>query len=385
MPWIQLVRMIGQPGQPTHWMLPQEEDRRLAPFFNHLPLMDIDEQLFGKQVPFIREGLQHPRADDPHWQPIDHSREVGDVAAAAHFISGWYDWALRELLADYAALQAAGRAPHLTIGPWYHADIHWVPEALRLGLNWFDVQLKGRRELLREKPVRIYVMGADEWRDIDAWPPPAREVRYYLHHDRRLSIEAPEAQSTPDRYRYDPADPTPSVGGALINLPNGAALDNRALEARPDVLTYTTPPLENDVEVIGGARLELYARSGLEHTDFFGRVCDVQPDGRSINICDGLLRVEPANLAKDTEPSQGLGIVRLEIKLWPTSHRFLRGHCIRLQVSSGAHPRWARNLGTGEPIGTATRMLVADQTIYHDNEHPSALVLPVTTPLPSLA
>jgi putative CocE/NonD family hydrolase len=150
-------------------------------------------------------------------------------------------------------------------------------------------------------------------------------------------------------------------------------LDNRPLEARPDVLTYTTAPLAADLEIIGTPRLELYARSSLAHTDFFARLCDVQPDGRSINICDGLLRVTPGAGGPG-------GILRLAWDLWPTAHRFRRGHRLRLQVASGAHPRWSRNPGTGEPPSTATRLLVADQTIYHDPDHPSALVLPVSEP-----
>jgi putative CocE/NonD family hydrolase len=174
----------------------------------------------------------------------------------------------------------------------------------------------------------------------------------------------------PDHYRYDPANPTPSVGGTL--LLTGGPRDNRRLEARPDVLSFTTASLDADLEVIGPISLELYVRSSLEHTDFAGRLCDVHPDGRSINICDGLLRLNP-----DTDGVQPDGSRRIQIDLWATAHRFRRGHHLRLQVSSGAHPRWSRNLGTGEPIGTAVSMIAADQTIYHDRTRPSALVLPV--------
>ncbi len=335
----------------------------------------------GHPVSFYREWLAHPSADDPYWQRLNHDPGVPHATTAAHLVSGWYDLFLRELLADYAALKAAGRAPYLTIGPWAHTDLRLMAAALREGIAWFDAHLKEDRHRLRARPVRIYVMGADReaWRELDSWPPPAQETRYYLHANGRLSTEAPAADSPPDNYRYDPADPTPSVGGPLLMIPSGP-MDNRALEARPDVLTYTTPPLASDVEVIGPVRLELYARSSLAHTDFFGRLCDVHPDGRSINVCDGLFRVEPAasNLAKVLEPSQGSdGILRIEVDMWATAHRFRQGHRIRLQVSSGAHPRWARNLGTGEPIASGTRMLVAGQTIYHGSAHPSALVLPV--------
>jgi putative CocE/NonD family hydrolase len=148
--------------------------------------------------------------------------------------------------------------------------------------------------------------------------------------------------------------------------------DNRPLEARSDVLCYSTSPLPREVEIIGPVRLELFARSSLPHTDFFGRLCDVTPDGRSTNICDGLFRIEPRR--EDVEPD---GSLQVKIDMWATAHRFQRGHRLRLQVSSGAHPRWSRNMGTGEALATGVRTAIAEQTIYHDEAHPSALVLPV--------
>jgi putative CocE/NonD family hydrolase len=206
---------------------------------------------------------------------------------------------------------------------------------------------------------------------LPSWPPPAWETRYFLQPHAGLSQHEPPVRAAPDHYRYDPADPTPSVGGTL--LLTGGPRDNRQLEARPDVLCFTTAPLDADLEVIGLVSLELYVCSSLEHTDFAGRLCDVHPDGRSINICDGLLRLNPG-----TDGVQPDGSRRIRIDLWATAHRFRRRHRLRLQVSSGAHPRWSRNPGTGEPIGTATSMVAADQTIYHDGAHPSALVPPVT-------
>jgi uncharacterized protein len=247
-----------------------------------------------------------------------------------------------------------------------------VTEGLRAGLAWFDTHLRGASGRLWERPVRLFVMGADEWRELDAWPPPARERRYFLHGHGLLSPAAAALDSPPDHYRYDPADPTPSVGGPLLSRYAGPR-DNRALEARHDVLCYTTPLLEQAVEVAGAVRLELFFRSSVDHTDFFGPLCDVHPDGRSINICDGLLRVAPGAAAPQPD-----GSLRIMVDMWSTAHRFRAGHRIRLQVSSGAHPRWTRNLGTGEPLATGARMVAAAQTIYHDHVHPSALVLPVT-------
>ncbi len=352
--------------------MPDNMANTLAPAFQHLPLAEADTIAVGRPIPYYRDWHNHPQLDDPYWQAINHSARLPQVTAPAHFISGWYDLLLRELLADYDALAQAGRSPYLTIGPWFHTHMEGAQTSLREGIIWFDAHLKGDRSQLRYKPVRICIMGANEWREMDTWPPPTQPVRYFLHDQGELSTDNP-AKASPDNYRYDPADPTPSVGGPLLTVPCGP-VDNRALEARADVLCYTTLPLGKDVEIIGSPRLELYVRSSLPHTDFFGRLCDVHPDGRSINICDGLLRVEPSK--GQPQPD---GSLRIEIELWPTAQRFLRGHHIRLQVSSGAHPRWNRNLGTGQPIATSAQMLAADQTIYHDSAHPSALVLPVTT------
>jgi hypothetical protein len=246
-----------------------------------------------------------------------------------------------------------------------------MANALRLGVKWFDAHLKGHRDQLRARPVRLYVMGAEEWREYEDWPPPATETPYFLGENGRLSAQSPPSTSPPDVYCFDPADPTPNVGGALLSRDAGRR-DNRPLEARPDVLTYTTPPLEEPVEVIGPVRLLLFVHSDRAYTDFFGRLCDVTPHGRSLNVCDGIFRVEPGRGRRMAD-----GSLRLEIDMWATAYRFRAGHRIRLQVSSGAHPRYARNLGGEELAWTAVTMHPAKQQIFHDWERPSALYLPL--------
>ncbi len=342
--------------------------------FMRLPVGEADVEVSGHPATFFRDWLAHPEAGEDYWQERDHSRRVREVEAPAHLFGGWYDFFLREFLDDYAALRDAGKTPYLTIGPYPHGSFGGLAEGLRETFAWFDLHLKGEAHKARTKPVRLYVMGADEWRELDVWPPPAEETRYHLHPGGRLSPEASPADAPPDRYRYDPADPTPAVGGPLFGFSGKrGAVDNRELESRPDVLVYTTSPLREDVEIIGPVRLELYAGSSLDQADFFGRLCDVHPDGRSFNVCDGLFRLGPGK----GEP-QPDGSSRVEIDMWATAYCFRRGHRLRLQVSSGAHPRWNRNLGTGEPAATATTMLAAEQTVYHDREHPSAVILPVT-------
>ena len=229
---------------------------------------------------------------------------------------------------------------------------------------------------MRKKPVRLYVMGANRWRGFESWPPPSQQYRLYLHGNGaaktgRLRWQPAEVGATPDSYRYNPALPTPNLGGAKMGTDAGP-VDNRSLEERSDVLVFSTPPLPGDVEVIGYVGAELYVRSSLANSDFFVRLCDVDRSGRSLNVCDGNFRIEPGRGAPQPD-----GSLRLSIAMSATAHRFAAGHRIRVQVSSGAHPRFARNLGVPEPQTLSTSYQIADQTVYHDAAHPSAVVLPL--------
>lgn len=355
------------------YLYPAPLNRMLNRAFAALPISEADERLVGVPVAYYRKWLlpENAHFDAPFWRSVAYGARMSEVRAATHFIGGWYDIFLHQSLLDYAALCAAGQSPYLTIGPWKHLALGCVAESLRSGIAWFDAQLKAGRRRLRAKPVRLFLMGANAWREYDQFPVAARETRIYLRAHGQLGAASPAAHFAPDRYRFDPSDPTPALGGPLYS-PMAGAIDNRVLEARSDVLTYTTPPLQNEVEVIGRVRLELYARSTAPSFDIFARLCAVHPDGRSINLCDGLTRVDSGVGEKQAD-----GSVRLVVDMWATANRFLHGHRIRLMVASGAHPRFARNLGTGEPLATATRMIVAAQTIYHDTAHPSALILPI--------
>jgi hypothetical protein len=209
-------------------------------------------------------------------------------------------------------------------------------------------------------------MGAGEWRDFESWPPPGYEpARLHLHGGGALAAAPPAGEAGPDRYRYDPADPTPTVAGVRVFGKVGSA-DNRAVEARPDVLTYTSAPVTEQVEVIGEVGAEIWFRSSRAHADVFVRLCDVDESGRSWNVCDGLVSLSTAD---------ELGCARVE--LWPTAHRFAPGHRIRVQVASGAFPRFDRNRGAGEPRRTGSTLHTADQEVFHDAAHPSAIILPM--------
>jgi hypothetical protein len=288
-----------------------------------------------------------------------------------HLVAGWYDIFLNGQLADYFALVAAGQRPYLTVLPRQHLDPLVIWEGLREGLDWFDAYLRDEPERLRRRPVRLALMGSAEWHEMDFWPPPATASRYYLGRGGRLDASAPQPDGGASVYLYDPADPTPGLGGPVLSAGAGRR-DQAAVEARGDVLTFTTPPLRAKTDVIGPVRAELYVRSSLPYTDFIARLCVVDQGGRSSNICDGLCRVTPGKGAPQPD-----GSLRIEVDMWSTAQRFHPGQCVRLQVCSAAHPRWSRNLGGDAPLGHGRAGAIAQQTIHHDAEHPSALVLPV--------
>jgi len=346
--------------------------RRMAKAFATLPLHEADRVLTGEHVPFYQDWLAREH-DDAFWQPVEFDRHLDAVSIPVTMVTGWYDMFLPLQLADYLALRAAGRDARLTIGPWKHADPGVAFENLRDSLDWFSTHLLDTPAAAPRARVRLFVGGSERWVDFDEWPPPARAVRWHLQPGGGLHPRMPAGPTT-DRFQYDPADPTPSVGGSLL-ASSGGPRDNRALEQRGDVLVYTSSALMRDVEIIGPVSAELHARSSLRYTDFFVRLCDVEPSGKSINICDGLARLGPADWHSGTE-----GVAAASVSLWPAAHVFRRGHRIRVQVSSGAHPRFARNLGGGEPLGTAATIHVADQQVWHSAAHPSAIVLPVRDP-----
>ena len=342
--------------------------------FGHLPLGDVLRHVTGEDLQLFRDQLTHASTADGFWAPVDFRRFLAEWTVPTLLVDGWHDYPLPGVCEDYQVLRGAGVPVRLRIGAGGHLGGGGEGGMTDAPLEWFDTYLLERPDLLPrplpEQPVTVHVQGSGgDWRDLDDWPPPqSTPTRWYLHSGGHLTTDAPAA-AEPDRYRYDPADPTPSIGG--IGMLTGGARDNRELESRPDVLVYTSEPFTDALELIGAVGAELYVGSSLDHTDFFVRVCDVDPDGRSVNVCDGLQRFDPATIDRGPD-----GTFRAEVRVWPIGHRFAPGHRIRIQVSSGAHPVYARNLGTGEPPATATEMRAADQAVFHDPDHPSSITLP---------
>ncbi|MGP3915815.1 CocE/NonD family hydrolase [Nonomuraea sp. 10N515B] len=352
--------LIAVQERPLAMLRQPFQAKKIRRALSTLPLNQADVAAVGRRSDYIQDILTHD-ADAPRWAGLDHSDRVAQVTVPVSSIGGWYDIFLPGQLRDFRILQEAGRPARVTIGPWTHTAFNntAVLEAIEFGL----AHARGEQPPHR-LPVRLFVMGEEAWRDFETWPPPGyAPQRFHLQPSGALSTET-AGDSAPDRYRYDPADPTPAAGGVVMN--GGGRVDNGSLEARADVLTYTTDVLEEDAEVIGEVGAEIWFRSSLPYADVFVRLCDVDPRGRSANVCDGLVSLSGAE-----------EITRATVKLWPTAYRFKRGHRIRVQVSSGAFPRYARNPGTGESRATATTLRAADQEVYHDSAHPSAVILPI--------
>lgn len=367
--WTYLVAVQEHTNFLANLLAPVE--RKVRPAFARLPLSEADRQATGQHSPFFQAWLENSEYTSAYWQERSFEHTVKEVTIPIHMLGGWYDIFLPWQLRDYRTLREADRQPRLTIGPWSHAGMDNMFASVRESLAWFNAQLRGDAGQLREAPVHLFVTGANEWRDYADWPPPGtREQRFHLQPGGSLAEDTPPA-SDPDRYRYDPANPTPALSGPVL-MGKPLPTDNRSLEARPDVLVYTSAPLSHNLEVIGSVQADLHVQSSLEHTDFFVRLCDVDLRGKSTNVCDALLRLTPEHPAPQAD-----GTRHITFDLWPTAHQFKAGHCLRVQVSSGAHPRFARNTGSGEPLSSATRLIAAEQAVYHDPEHPSGIVLSI--------
>jgi len=369
--WASLIQAQAGPWLPNAVELLRGQPR-LRAALSHLPLGEADRLATGAEVAFFQRWLalagSPGAAADEYWGPMDHQHRLDGTGAAVLMVGGWHDIFLPWQLRDYARLRAAGARPHLTVGPWTHGSLGLAATTMRESLTWLRHHLRGEGRGVRSRPVRLHVGGAG-WREYDDWPPPVETARpWYLGPDGGLAPVPPSAP-TVDTFRYDPSDPTPSVGGPLLVANVAGVRDNRALEARPDVLVYTSDALDRDVEVVGPVAATVYVGATRPHFDLFVRLCDVEPSGRSLNVCDGLAKVTPGRF-----PEDGDGAVAVSVDLWPTAHRFGAGHRLRVQVSGGAFPRYPRGTGTPDPLSSATDLQPVELEIHHAGSH---LLLPI--------
>lgn len=334
-------------------------------------LDELDKRLTGSEVAWFREALSAPQRDGSYWAERDFSAGVKDVTARVQMVTGWYDSFLPWQLEDYAALQNLDRPRQLIIGPWTHTMEGLTSAGVKQGLAWLRGGLLNDPKLIEPATVRLYVTGEKKgWRDYDRWPPVEGTThQLWITGDDALGRSEPGVAGSRS-YRYDPTDSTPSVGGPIM-VTNRPVRDNQLLESRPDVVTFTSEPLTDVLEAIGPVRVRIFARGSEPNFDLFARVCDVDARGVSRNVSDALASVAPGRF----EPAED-GSVCVQFDLWPIAHRFAAGHRVRLQVSSGAHPRYVRNPGSGENPLTAQAMRSVDVELLYGPDRPSSVILP---------
>lgn len=389
--------------------------------YRHLPLRTADEVMLGRREPFWQDFMDHPD-NDAYWRvgsigSWPRAGEAGEgryarVRVPTLNVTGWHDTMLQPTINNYTGMVVHGpaslrRSHHLIVGPWFHpvgtrtlGGVDFGPDAAvdfyRVELRWFDYWLKGiDNGLDEEPPVHVFVTGDHRWRALPAWPvADARPTRYFLRSgghansrfgDGTLHAEA-EATDTPtvaapsDRFTYDPADPVPTVGGNTRSFPLvvGPA-DQRVVQTRRDVLVYTGPPLDRDLEISGRILCRLFAASTNTDTDFTAKLVDVHPDGEARILTDGIIRARYRDSFTTPSLIEPGRVYAYTIDLWSASHVFRRGHRIQLEIASSNFPKYDRNPNTGGRFGADTEWRVAEQTVLHDRRFASHLVLPVVS------
>jgi hypothetical protein len=381
----ELERVLAPAATP--WAPPLTDEA-----YQRLPLMAWAEQL-APVARYLTDYLQRPE-DGPPWWEISVERRHAEITVPMYHATSWYDIFLHGGLANFRGLHERTPSAHkLLVGPWAHlfpytnptsggaGDVDFGPGALisihEIQLRWFDHWLKGiDTGILDEPPVKIFVMGDNRWRDEHEWPlARTRYTPFYLQSDGVLSPQAPGEEQA-DHFVYDPDDPVPTRGGNTLILAMGVQ-DQRPVEARADVLVYTSAVMTEALEVTGPLAVTLYAASSAPDTDFTAKLVDVHPDGYARNLADGIVRAR----YRDSRTAPTLltpgEVTKFTIDLWATSHVFLPGHRIRVEIASSNFPRFDRNLNTGEDQATGTRRQSARQTVFHDARYPSHILLPV--------
>ncbi|MEM7537790.1 MAG: CocE/NonD family hydrolase [Chloroflexota bacterium] len=373
--------------------------------FHRLPIAK-QPTYAGREIDFWADWVEHPTYDDL-WASINVQEHWGDITVPAFNMGGWYDlWASNTFenfvgMREHGGSEAA-RKSKLIVGPWPHAlsastrvgEIDFGAQSMAdletMELQWLDYWLKGKDNgVLDEAPIKLFIMGINQWRDEYEWPLARTDWQtWYLHSDGHantlrgdgtLSMDAPNEEPS-DSYVYDPRYPVQTKGGNTCCAPHvvpWGPYDQRSVEMRSDVLCYTTPPLTEDTEVTGPITLILYASTDCPDTDWTAKLVDVSPSGYAKNLCDGIIRARFRESYSDPTLLEPNKIYEYEIHVGVTGNVFRKGHSIRLEVSSSNFPRFARNLNTGYEFAGGTEMRTASQTIYHRAEYASRLVLPV--------
>jgi putative CocE/NonD family hydrolase len=358
--------------------------------FSDGPVAEADDRSVG-DVAFFDDWALHTQRDD-YWRSIDGENRASKLKAPVLLMAGWYDPFLPTQLQDFRTIResAAGEVStrsRLIVGPWTHANAVRFPDGYETGdyrpaslaptIPWFDQLLSGReQDASLDSPVRIFVMGENVWRDENEWPLARTQYRsFYLQGRGKANsangdgqlLSSADSEDALDRFDYDPKHPVPTQGGAMLG-PRAGIFQQNEIEARNDVLVYSTAPLTGTMEVTGPVKAELFISTDAPCTDFTVKLVDVHADGKAYNLSDGILRV--------TSPSTQSPF-RIEVELWPTSFLFKKDHRIRIEVSSSNFPRYDRNPNTDGFIPTERQTRIARQVVFHGTSTPSRIILPV--------
>jgi putative CocE/NonD family hydrolase len=376
-----------------------------------LPLTDVP--VFDNEAgQYWREWLNHPSYDE-YWKQTDVNTQVEDISVPVLHVSGWYDSFFRGHTDFYEAMEERAeedvRENHrMVIGPWDHSTAGGTTPTMSgdkdfgidcvisqvmgdLALQWFDYWLKDEESGAGDLPkVRYYMMGANEWRETEEWPPEHSPTQFYLSSagtantrfgNGVLTKKVPDESVPPDSFKYDPFDPVPSCGGNIFmdEITPAGVQDQSQVEERDDVLVYTSPRLTSEVEIAGPVRVTLHAASSTSDTDFTAKLVDVEPDGYCANIAEGIVRGRYRSSREEAEFMEPGKEYEFNIDLWSTAHTFRENHQIRLEISSSNFPRFDRNPNTkvSPSEATADDFAIASQEVFHDAERPSHLTLPV--------
>ena len=371
---------------------------KINDLFSHLPLQTYGSQ-FDTHIPYLSDWISHNQPDDEYWESRSIQNRYHDISIPVLNIGGWYDIFSKVTLDSVMSVRResknllARRNQFVIMGPWAHGpgarkvgELDFGPDAAldldSIQRQWFNFWLKNMDTGIEEwPPVRIFIMGSNEWRSEYEWP--LKRTVYtpwYFHSDGEanssdgngsLTMTAPESGEPEDTFIYNPKNPVPTSGGNnLVAAPIGP-FDQQKLEKRDDILVYTSGILDKDVEVTGPVKAILFVSSSAPATDFTAKLLDVHPDGKAINLCDGIQSIQFTESDTPESPT------RVEIDLWVTSNRFLKDHRIRVEISSSNFPRFARNLNTNAPFGQGTEMKTASQKVFHSPRSASHIILPI--------
>jgi len=390
-------------GNRLLWMSENLHTAGYLPDFNkyvwHLPLRTADVAATGGTSEMFQQALAHPTYDK-FWRSISTRENLDKVRVPVFSVGGLYDNFAESDLEAFAAVHKNSGINRILIGPWPHnmsvpfPGVDFGPEAAvpirALTIEWFDQWLSGKdTPVVSEPPMRIFVTGANKWLEAHDWPPEhAHPLTFYLEsggHANSLSGDGVLRDRLPtryatDRYVFDPRNPTPTRGGSVCCNPRvfpWGPIDQRPVEQRRDVLVYTTRPLKTEVEAVGPVKVELWVSTSVRDTDFTAKLVDVFPDGYARNLTDGILRLRYRNSLEHPELAHPGQLYEIAIDAGIVSNVFAKGHRIRVEISSSNFPRFDRNPNTGTSIADETHLTPANQTIYHDKDRPSRLVLTV--------